>query len=337
VGLPRQAVTPSGSVGATPGRLLVDGLQINDWSREILIEAKDGGLSCVHATCAVWEDARATLSEIARWMQRFAQHDDLVVHAVSTADIVAARESGRLAIVLGFQNTSPIEDDLSLIEVFARLGVRVMQLTYNIQNYVGGSCYEPHDGGLTRFGSLVVGEMNRCGMLVDLSHVGPRTSLEAVEASTVPVAITHANPLWFHDASRNKTDAVIQAVAERGGVIGCTLYPLCTGGAERTLDEFCAMVERLAGLVGIEHVAIGSDAARGWPDTHVQWLRNGRWRPPENGEAPAWPEWPEWFRGPAQFGALIQALVDRGFSEAEAAAVGGGNWMRLFGQTFAGA
>lgn len=314
--------------------VLVDGLQINNWDREVLEEIHRGGLACVHATCAVWEDAREALSEIGRWARRFAEHADLIVPAGSVADILAAKEAGKVAIVLGFQNTSPIEDDLALVEIFSRVGVRIMQLTYNIQNLVGASCYEPNDSGLTRFGRLVIREMNCCGMLVDLSHVGERTSLDAVEASTRPVAITHANPRWFHASERNKSDDVLRAVAERGGVVGCTLYPMCLGGSGTTLHEFCAMIEQLIELIGIEHVAIGSDSARKWPDDHLAWLRNGRWRPEGGRESPSWPRWPDWFQTPAQFSSVALALLERGFSREHVAGVGGGNWLRLFAETF---
>lgn len=314
--------------------VVIDGNQINNWDREVLEELSTGGLTCVQATCAVWENAREALGNIGHWYQQFQEHEDLVTPAHSTADILSAKSEGRVAAMLGFQNASPFEDDLSLVEVFHRLGVRVVQLTYNIQNHLGGSCYEPNDSGLTRFGESVVKEMNRCGMLVDLSHVGERTSFDAIEASEGPVAITHANPDWFHPSPRNKSDELLKALAERDGVLGCTVYPNFIGGADTRLEDFCAMIERLVEMMGIEHLAIGTDSTRKHTDEHLSWLRNGRWRFTNGEEPPSWPEWPEWFQGPADFPNLTAGLLDRGFSRDDAAAVMGGNWLRLFGETF---
>lgn len=314
--------------------VVIDGNQINNWDREVLEELSTGGLTCVQATCAVWENARETLGNIGHWYQRFQEHADLIAPARSADDILAAKSDGRVAVMLGFQNASPFEDDLSLVEVFHRLGVRVVQLTYNIQNHLGGSCYEPNDSGLTRFGESVVKEMNRCGMLVDLSHVGERTSFDAIEVSERPVAITHANPDWFHPSPRNKSDALLKALAERDGVLGCTVYPNFIGGSETRLEDFCAMIERLAEMMGIEHIAIGTDSTRKQTDEHLSWLRNGRWRFTNGEEPPTWPDWPDWFQSPAHFPNLTTGLLDRGFSRDDVAAVMGDNWLRLFGETF---
>ncbi len=313
--------------------LVVDGLQINNWSREVLEELLTGGVTGVNATAAVWEGTDQTLRTVAEWYQLAQRHNDLMVLAETADDIRKAKEEGRVAVVLGFQNTSPFGDDYRLVEVFARLGVRIAQLTYNIQNAVGGSCYEPEDSGLTRFGRNVIAEMNRVGMLIDLSHVGNRTSLDAVEASVKPVAITHSNPTWFVDNPRNKPDEVLRAVADTGGVVGCCLYPLVLGGASTGLDEFCGMVRRLVDEIGPEHVALGSDCTRNWGDDYVEWLRSGHWRP--RGETPAtWPEWPHWFRGPEDFPRVTDGLVAAGLDEQTVRGVLGENWLRLFDDVF---
>lgn len=327
----------SGSMLATglhQDLLVIDGNQINNWDREILEELVAGGVGCVQATCAVWEGARETLGNLGRWYQWLRQNEDLISQVRSPEDISHSRSEGRVGVILGFQNTSPIEDDLSLVEVYSRLGVRVMQLTYNIQNYVGASCYDPADAGLTRFGRSVVTEMNRCGMLVDISHVGEQTSLDAIEASEKPIAATHANPDWFYPSPRNKSEKLLRALSESGGVIGCTVYPHFIGGAQTTLAEFCAMIESLVELMGIQSVAIGTDSTRKCSDEYLAWLRNGRWSP--DGGTPSWPEWPEWFRTPADFPNLTAGLLERGFSREEVAAVMGGNWLRLYGETFEG-
>ena len=317
---------------------VVDGLQINNWDRTVLEELRLGGVNAVNATCAVWEGPREALAAIGDWLTLQRENSDIVRLATTTDDIHAARTAGQVAVLLGFQNTSPFADDYRLVEIFARLGVRIAQLTYNIQNLVGGSCYEPEDSGLTRFGKIIVSEMNRVGMLIDLSHVGERTSLDAVHASALPVAITHANPSWFHDSPRNKSDHLIEAVAKRDGVIGCCLYPnTLAGGHNATLEEFCAMVSRLIDTVGLDHVAIGSDCTRNWGQDFVGWLRNGRWHPPGPPEqAPRWPRWPEWFSGPSHFPVLTDGLCAVGLADAEIEALLGGNWMRLFDRVFEG-
>ena len=237
-------------------------------------------------------------------------------------------------MLLGFQNTSPFGDDFRLVDVFARLGVRVAQLTYNIQNLVGGACYDPEDSGLSRFGRTIVEEMNRVGMLVDLSHVGNRTCRDAIDHSATPVAITHSNPTWFVDSPRNKPDEVIKALVARGGVIGCCLYPNVLGGESTTRREFCQMIARLVEEVGAEHVGLGSDCTRNWDEHFVGWLRNGRWQPPAAQPRAQWPAWPQWFSGPEDFPTLTDGLLEAGLDEETTAGILGGNWLRLFDEVF---
>jgi membrane dipeptidase len=319
--------------------IVIDALQYSNWDPEVLEELRRGGLTCVHVTCAIWEDARTTLDNISAWYRRIRQHADLLVPVLTGEDIKAAKTAGRIGIVLGFQNASPIEDDLGLVEVFHRLGVRIVQLTYNNQSLVGAGCYEPHDSGLSRFGRQVVREMNRVGMLVDLSHVGERTCLTAIEASRRPVAITHANLSTFHPHPRNKSDAVLRALAERGGVLGCTPYPHLTGGEDVSLEKWTEMIARAVDLMGIESVGIGSDSSRKWTDETLRWIRMGRWthepdygagRPGQTG----WSPWPRWFETPADFPRLTAGLQDRGFERSEVAAIMGENWFRLFRDAF---
>lgn len=313
--------------------LVVDGLQINNWSREVLDELRRGGVTAANATVTVWEGIEESIRAVGEWYQFAQRNSDLMVLARSGADIRRAKQDERVAILLGAQNTSLYGDDYRLVRVFAQLGVKIVQLTYNNQNTVGGSCYEPRDSGLTRFGANIVHEMNRAGVLVDLSHVGNLTAIEAAEASERPVAITHSNPTWYVDTPRNKPDEVIDAVTSRGGVIGCCLYPNVLGGAEATLEAFCRMVRSLADRVGPSRVALGSDCTRNWDDGFVEWLRSGRWRPPTDRKA-QWPEWPHWFTGPEDFPRLTDGLLSAGFDEAETLGILGENWLNLFDKVF---
>ncbi|MFY9304723.1 MAG: membrane dipeptidase [Rhodoluna sp.] len=311
--------------------LVFDGLQISNWDRKTLEEVRRGGVHGINATCAVWEGTLETIRNIGDWLVLQNDSPDLARLVTSAFEIREAAADGVVGVVLGFQNTSPFEQDYSTVEIFHKLGVRIAQLTYNIQNYVGGSCYDPDDSGLTRFGARIVEEMNRVGMLVDLSHVGNRTSLDAIHHSIKPVSITHANPLWFSDTPRNKPDEVMQAVVDRGGVVGACLYPNVIGGAETTREAFCDMVIRLVDQLGPEHVAIGSDSARNWDSSYVTFLRDGRWKPKQNVQ---WPEWSAWFQSPEDFPALANALSDRGLPDEVLTKVLGENWLTLFETVF---
>lgn len=319
--------------------MVIDALNCSNWDRELFEELRAGGVSCINITCAVWENARETLGKLTKWYGLFREHSDLIMPVYSGSDIQEAHARGKTGIILGFQNASPIENDLSLVEVFHRLGVRVIQLTYNNQNHIGGSCYEARDSGLSRFGREVVREMNRLGVVIDLSHVGERTSLDAIEASTRPVAITHSDPYAFHPSKRNKSNHLLKVLAEQGGILGSSLYPHFIGGNQTTLEAYCEMIARTVDLMGIDHVGIGSDLVRKQTSQYLNWLRMGRWTQtvdygPGSADQPGWPPWQEWFQSPLDFPRLAQGLRATGFSEAETAKIMGENWQRFFSEAF---
>lgn len=314
------------------GLTVIDGLEYSNWDRALFEELRAGGVIAVHATAVYWEDARQTLALLADWNRRFREHADLIRPARSGEDIRAAKREGRIAFLLGAQNCTPIEQDLGLVEIFRSLGLMVMQLTYNNQSPLGGGCYEEVDSGLTRFGREALAEMNRVGMVADLSHSGEKTTLDAIARSSRPVCISHANPLSFHDHPRNKSDRVLKALAESGGMLGLSLYPLHIGGAERRMEDFTAMVARTAELMGVGHIGIGTDSVRNWPDSVLEWMRSGRWT--WRAGKPSWPEWPNWFRTPADFPSLTAALLARGFSREDVARIMGGNWLDFFDKGF---
>lgn len=316
--------------------MIIDGLEINNWSRDVVLDVRSGGLNVVHATVGVWEDLAGAMTRIGAFRHLCRHNADIMRIVTTTDEMHEAVADDVLGIVLGFQNSSMLGDDPEMAYIFADVGVRVVQLTYNIANHLGSSCWEPHDGGLTRAGHRMVAALNDAGVLVDISHVGDRTGLEAAHASAQPIAVTHGNPRSFCDSPRNKPDEVVKAVAERGGVIGCTLYPLFMGGADVTRVEYCTMLADLAEQVGVEHVAIGSDAVLGWEADALGWMRSGRWdRPADPSVIPEFPPWPNWFDGPRDFGSLTEGLSEVGFSDDEAALVLGLNWLRLFGAVFA--
>jgi len=316
--------------------MIIDGLEINDWSRPVVEEIRSGGVNVVHATVGVWEDLAGAMTRIGAF-RHFVRSNSDIIRIVTTVDEMRQAEAdGVLGIVLGFQNSTMLGDDPEMAQMFADVGVRVVQLTYNIANHLGSSCWEPNDAGLTRMGHRMVGALNDARVLIDISHVGTNTGREAAEVSAKPIAVTHGNPRSFCDSMRNKTDDVVKAVAAGGGIIGCTLYPLFMGGADVTRQQYCQMLAGLAEQIGVDHVAIGSDAVLGWQSDALGWMRSGRWdRPTAPAEVPDFPPWPAWFDGPKDFPSLAEGLDEVGFSPAERDAVLGNNWLRLFGEVFA--
>ena len=175
------------------------------------------------------------------------------------------------------RSPSCIEDDIGLVEVLHTLGLRFMQLTYNNQPLLASGCYEDGDNGLTRMGREVVAEMNRVGMVVDMSHSGERSTLDAIAHSARPTAITHANPASWHPALRNKSETVLRALAESGGMLSFSVYPHhLKGGSGCALKEFCKMIARTTELMGPERLGIGTDLCQDRPDSILEWMRSGR-------------------------------------------------------------
>ncbi|KUJ85184.1 peptidase M19 [Ruegeria marisrubri] len=321
---------------------LIDGLQYANWSEKILRQMREGGVDAVHVTITYHENFRETVLNIEKWNRWFEQFPDLIFQGRTASDVTRARESGRTAIFFGSQNPSCIEDDIGLVEVMHTLGLRFMQLTYNNQSLLASGCYEEDDTGLTRMGREVVAEMNRVGLVVDMSHSGERSTLEAIEHSTRPIAITHANPHSWHPALRNKSETVLRALGESGGMLGFSVYPHhLKGGSACGLQDFCDMIARTADLMGIDHVGIGTDLCQDQPDSVVEWMRVGRWtKAIDYGEgsaaAPGFPPMPDWFADNRDFGNIQGGLRATGMGDADIAAVMGGNWLRFFGTSFGG-
>ena len=320
----------------------IDGLQYANWSEKIFRQMREGGVDAVHVTIAYHETFRETVLNFERWNRWFEQYPDLIMKGLVAADIDRARETGRTAIFFGFQNPSPMEDDIGLIEILHTLGARFMQLTYNNQSLLATGCYEAEDAGITRMGRQVIKEMNRVGLVIDMSHSGDRSTIEAAQISERPIAITHANPYDWCPALRNKRDAVIRAVTERGGMLGFSVYPHhLKDKSDCTLESFCGMIARTAERYGAEHLGIGTDLCQDQPDSIVEWMRVGRWsKEIDYGEgsaaAPGFPPMPGWFRDNRDFGNIEQGLRDAGMSAAEVAGIMGGNWYRFFAENFGG-
>lgn len=319
--------------------MYIDGLQCSNFDRSVLKNLRRGRLACITNTLAFWEDTTETMDRIGRWRDLARENADLVAIARSVREIIDTARSGRTAVLLGCQNTSPLADRLRFVELFWDMGMRVMQLTYNNQNAYGSSCYEPNDGGLSRGGRELVREMNRVGMVIDLSHVGNRTAREVIEWSEKPVAITHANPASLFRHPRNKPDDVLRALTERGGVLGLATYRNICGKWADTAESWCEMAERSLELVGAEHVAIGTDLSERSGEKELDWMRRGRWtRDVDYGAGSAAQPGkvlpPQWFANSGDFPAIEQGLLKRGLDAATTRGVMSGNWLRMYRDVF---
>lgn len=322
--------------------MIIDALQCGYFTREVFQSLQRGQVGCVTNTLGFWEGAVASMDAIGRWRDLVDANSDIAGIALTAADITRISGEGRVAIVMGYQNTDHLEGRIRFIELFADMGVRVMQLTYNNQNSLGSSCYEAEDGGLARFGKEVVREMNRAGVLIDLSHVGNRTSLDAIRHSQKPVAITHANPDAVYPHKRNKTNDVLHALRDNGGVIGCAAYRNISGDEFcKTVDNWCGLVAQTVDIVGIDHVGIGTDKSHNTTQKDLDWMRSGMWtRGVDYGAGSAAQPGkalpPDWFREVHQLGDIIGGLSRVGFSDEEVTKITSGNWLRVYREAFGG-
>jgi membrane dipeptidase len=297
---------------------------------------QQGGCTAIAPTVGGWDGAAQTLGDLGRWHGLIARRSDLML-VRRADDVAAAKQSGRLGLMLHFQGTEPIEADLDLVDAYKALGVGVIQLTYNVKNRVGDGCEERTDAGLSKFGLKLVERLNRAKVIVDCSHTGYRTTLDAIHASAAPVIFSHANAFAVHPSPRNIQPDQAKAIAATGGVIGVVGYPAFVAAAVRpTLDQMLDHVAYYADLIGIDHVGIGIDyftgqhgiadqaeAKRGYDAL----VASGRW-------SDAYPPPPYYFpqgiETPDKLANLTSALVRRGFSETDTRKVLGENWVRVY-------
>ena len=188
----------------------IDNLQYCKWSREVFQINREAGLDAVHVTVVYHEDFDEFNSRVDEWNTYFKDNSDLIFLGKSYKDIEKAKKEKKTAIFFGFQNCSPIEDDIGLVEKVYDLGCRFMQLTYNNQSLLATGCFENVDSGVTNFGKEVIKEMNRLGLVIDMSHSAEKSTIDAINISQKPIAITHANPTFWHAAKRNKSDELLK-------------------------------------------------------------------------------------------------------------------------------
>ena len=274
------------------------------------------------------------LSYIAAWSGFVGRNTELFSLVGVAEDLDRAKAKKKIAVIMGLQNADEFRE-VKDVKAFYQLGLRCAQLTYNTQNLIGSGSTERVDGGITDYGVEIVKAMNEVGMLVDVSHSGDKTTLDAIELSPRPIAITHSNCRALNDHPRLKTDEAIKKLAAKGGVMGITGVRMFVKSAEpTTIEDIVDHIDHVAKLVGIEHVGIGSDSdLLGYdkmPADQLKQLRAAykasyafRERIDTDG-----------FDHPQKIYDLTAALLKRGYSDANVQAVLGGNFRRLLGATW---
>jgi membrane dipeptidase len=289
------------------------------------------------------------------WVRQGVRSDAHAQIVETAEDIRKAKDRGVVGLVLAFQHSKPLETDLSRVETFHKLGIRVMQVTYNERTYAGDGCFEPRDAGLSEFGRRLIRELNQIGVVVDLTHASVRTSLEAIEVTRTPPIFSHANPTSVTRNPRNITDAQIKAAADAGGVIGCcTWAPLCCKnqkGHRPNVEDYLDHVQYVVDLVGIDHVGVATDSPlredlheiadeRQDINTRFPGLSMDYWRGvfprPEEADDRTWHEYsqPEGIPGVQDLRAITGGLSRRGYSAEDIMKVLGGNFLRVFAETW---
>lgn len=308
--------------------LVMDDPSYLDWYRQ-------GGVTALAPTVSTADGARKTFDRLAKWQKIFRERQDLL--PLRTAgDIEFAKRSGRLGVYLHCQGADPIEDNLDLVDSYKALGVGVVQLTYNVKNRVGDGCEERTDAGLSRFGVKLIERLNHARVVVDCSHTGLRTSLDAIECSSTPVILSHSNSRAVHPSARNVPHELIDAVAASGGVIGIAGFPaMVASTAAPSLDQFIAHIDDIAQRVGIDHVGLGIDYYWGQAGvasdeaalrTYNEAVRSGIW---SQSYPPPPHHYPAGIETPRSLPNLTIRLLQRGYSELDIRKILGENWLRV--------
>ena len=314
----------------------IDNLQYCKWERSVFEINREANLDAVHVTVVYHEDFDEFKKRLLEWKENFEENKDLIFLGKNFKDIEKAKNENKTAIFFGFQNCSPIEDDINLIEKIYEQGCRFMQLTYNNQSLLASGCYEKNDGGVTNFGREAIKEMNKIGIVIDMSHSGEKSTLDAIDISEKPIAITHANPSFWYKALRNKSTDLLKKLSESNGMLGLSLYAHhLKNGTNCKLESFTEMVARTAEVMGVNNLGIGSDLCLNQPDSVVEWMRNGTWARKKNyGEGtkskPEFPKQPDWFLDARGFKNLNEGLRKVGFSENDVNGILGNNWYNFY-------
>lgn len=323
-----------------PSENPVDTRQI-DIDARALSDARAAGLTAINITLGYVggpeEPFEYSLASIAQWDEVLTQHRDRLIPVYAAADILRAAREKKIGVIYGFQNGAMVGDDPERVDVFARRGVRVFQLTYNPANQLGDGAMTPENRGLTRLGHAVIQRLNAARLMVDLSHSGQNTCLDAVRASSAPVSINHTGCRALCDTPRNKTDEELHLVAEGGGFIGIYFMPFLKADSRPNAEDVIRHIEHAVNVCGEDHVGIGTDgsaAAVDDMDAYREFTREhvaarARAGVGATGETPDTVPFIIDLRGPGQFARLAQLLKERGFSEARIDKILGLNFIRF--------
>ncbi|MFH0300234.1 dipeptidase [Bradyrhizobium sp. 31Argb] len=309
--------------------IVIDGLIISNFGRDIFEDMRKGGLTAANCTCCIWEGFTETMRNVMHWKHWFREHGDLIKQVYTTQDIMAAKKEGRTGIILGWQNITGIEDQIGYLSLFKELGVGIIQMAYNTQNLVGTGCYERKDGGLSDFGHEVVAEMNRLGILCDLSHVGPQTSTDVILASKKPVTYSHCLPAGLKSHPRNKSDEQLKFIADRGGFVGVTMFPpFLKRGVEATVDDYVEAIEYVIDICGERNVGVGTDFTQGYAQPFFDWITH------DKGYGRKLTDFgnvinPEGMRTIGDWPNLTAAMEERGWNSSKIEGVIGKNWLSV--------
>ena len=302
---------------------------------EMVANAKSSGITAVNVTVS-GDTFASTFREIGYWERELQAHPDVFAKVYSVADIRRAKESRRLGLVYGFQNATMLEGDVANLDVFHQFGVRIIQLTYNDRNLLGDGCLEPANAGLSRYGRAVVARMNELRMVVDLSHCGLQTTSDGIAASTRPVAITHSGCRAVFDHPRSKTDAILRALADKGGVIGIYMMPFINAQGQPMAADLIRQIEYAVNVCGEDHVGIGSDLSITPHVVNAEYeARHRRFVEGRKRLGIAAPREEDYMfvkdlNTPRRLEQIADQLLARRHSEARVEKIIGGNWMRLF-------
>lgn len=321
--------------------IVIDGSSVVKQEPSHIERARAGGVTATnHTVIRPISDLPTALRELnsaRRWID--ANPNDVLL-ATTPGHIEEAKRTNREAIIFGPQNTEFVGTDLDLLGTAFDLGVRILQLTYQRQNWVGSGCGERRDGGLTTFGRTFVREMNELGMVVDVSHCGQQTGMDAVAASTAPVILSHAHPNRIAPHARAKDDDLLRAIADSGGVIGLTaismfLYDAAAPGLRPGLADLAKHFRYLFDLVGVDHVGIGLDFDE--TNTPEKYAADQRAHPEIYTDTAAFSWDMKRIHGLTHAGeelSVTRVLVAEGLSDDEVRKVLGGNLLRVFSQVW---
>lgn len=336
------SVLPSISLGSSKRlyekALVIDALSFGkDWDEVEFDALKKAGYSGIIESLER-SNLQTAINGLLEWRERAAEHSDKLLIALTASDFQMAKKSDRTAVLMNFQDATMLEGDENNVDALHALGMRSFQLTYNYRNQLGDGCLERTNAGLSEFGVKVVERMNQVGVMIDLSHCGPQTTLDGIELSKKPVAMTHTFCAALREHPRAKPDVALRACAEKGGVTGVAALGYFIGpdpGGKTSIEDYANHIEHVVSVAGHEHVGLSTDFP---PQGIKAWATREDWYEPrlkffKPSYQVRWPPWIPELDTPDRFRNVVRVLEGRGWSDHNLELLLGRNWLRLFGET----